>query len=426
LQKELAFVVYYHKDNKYSFNALIGALETDKIIDTIDIYLIKDKDNLISSLKSIFLGYKKIVIGFSFFTTQIWDVHELVNILKKKLQNKAVFIAGGPHPTGDPLGTLRMGFDIAIIGEGEETLIEFFHKIIKNENYRNLKGAAYLDNNGGLINMDKRKQIDLDEYPPFPIKLGRFGAIEITRGCPFLCYFCQTPYILGSYPRHRSIESICKYVEVLKKKSLTDIRFISPNAFSYGSIDGKNLNIPMLEKLLINIKEIIAPEGRIFLGSFPSEVRPEHVAKETLELILEYASNDNIIIGAQSGSQRILDLCHREHTVDDIYKAVELTLSKNIKANVDIIFGLPDETEKDISLTIKMMRDLSTMGAKIHTHSFIPLPKTPFANKNVRQIDDNIKEIIKELTSKGRAFGEWKKQEKLALKIARYFKSSKL
>ena len=426
LQKELAFVVYYHKDNKYSFNALIGALETDTIIEKIDIYLISDKEKIITDLKEIFQIYKKIVIGISFFTTQLWDVFELIKILKKKYENKTVFIAGGPHPTGDPLGTLRIGFDIVFIGEGEETLIEFFQKMIKNGNYKNTKGIAYLDDNDELILMDKRRPIELDKYPPFPIKLGRFGAIEITRGCPFFCYFCQTPYILGSYPRHRSIESICKYVKVLKKKNLTDIRFISPNAFSYGSIDGKNLNIPKLKKLLIKIKEIIAPDGRIFLGSFPSEVRPEHVVDDTIELILKYASNDNIIIGAQSGSQRILDLCHRGHTVDDVYNAVELTLSKNIKANVDIIFGLPDETKDDILLTIKMMRDLSTMGAKIHTHSFIPLPKTPFVNKNVRQINDDIKEIIKELTSKGHAFGEWKKQEKLALKIASYFKTSQL
>ena len=109
LQKELAFVVYYHNDNKYSFNALIGALETDTIIEKIDIYLISDKEKIITDLKEIFQIYKKIVIGISFFTTQLWDVFELIKILKKKYENKTVFIAGGPHPTGDPLGTLRIG-----------------------------------------------------------------------------------------------------------------------------------------------------------------------------------------------------------------------------------------------------------------------------------------------------------------------------
>ncbi|MFX1392604.1 MAG: TIGR04013 family B12-binding domain/radical SAM domain-containing protein [Promethearchaeota archaeon] len=426
MRKKIAFVVYYYKKNKYSFNALIGALESDDIIDDIDIYFIKEKEFLINKLKNILRKYEKVVLGISFFTTQLWDVYELIKTLKKKFEQKAIFIAGGPHPTGDPLGTLRMGFDIAFIGEGEESLIEFFAKIKNYEDFRDIKGIAYLDDNNNIIYTGKRNLIDLNKYPPFPIKYNRFGAIEITRGCPFFCYFCQTPYILGSYPRHRNIESICKYVRIMKKKNLTDIRFVSPNAFSYGSTDGKNLNISKLEGLIIKIKEITAPNGRIFLGTFPSEVRPEHVNEETLGLILKYASNDNIIIGAQSGSKRILDLCHRGHTVDDVFKAVELTLSKKIKANVDFIFGLPDETEEDIILTINMIKDLSKMGAKIHTHSFIPLPKTPFAKKKVSRINETIRETIKNLTSKGNAFGEWKKQEELAFKIAKYLKTKKI
>lgn len=426
MQKEIAFIIYYHKDNKYSFNALIGALETDEIIDKIEIYYIKDKDILINNVKNLLLNYKNVIIGISFFTTQLWDVYGLIKILKKEYQSKTILIAGGPHPTGDPLGTLRMGFDIAFIGEGEETLIEFFHKIKNNENFRKINGIAYLDDKQELIYTEKRNPIELDKYPPFPIMNNKFGPIEITRGCPFFCYFCQTPYILGSKPRHRSIDSICKYVKIMKEKNLTDIRFISPNAFSYGSVDGKRLNIPNLETLLFKIKEIIAPDGRLFLGSFPSEVRPEHVNEVTLDLIVKYASNDNIIIGAQSGSPNILELCHREHTVEDIYKAVELTLSKNIKANVDFIFGLPDETEEDIELTIKMIKYLSKKGARIHTHSFIPLPKTPFAKKEAARLNNKLKDLITELTSKSIAFGDWRKQENLGRKIGYYLKTGRL
>ena len=212
----------------------------------------------------------------------------------------------------------------------------------------------------------------------------------------------------------------------MKAKNLTDIRFITPNAFSYGSSDGKTVNLEKIENLLQKTNEIIKPEGRIFFGSFPSEVRPEHVNEMTLELILKYASNDNIIIGAQSGSQRILDLCHRDHTIEDVCNAVELTLSKNLKANVDFIFGLPGEKEEDVIFTINMMKDLSKKGARIHTHSFIPLPQTPFARKDVGRINKDIEKAIMELTSKGFAFGEWKKQERLAIKIGKYLKTGKL
>lgn len=426
MTKNIAFVAFYEKHNIYSFNALIGAIETVDTLKDISIYFIRGNENLISELGNILQKHDQVILGISFFTTQIWEINRLLKILRKTYGERVIYLAGGPHPTGDPRGTLTMGFDIVVIGEGEETLIELLNKIKKEEDLSKTKGIAFLNKNNDFCYTGKRRLIDLDKYPPLPTKHVRFGAIEITRGCPYLCYFCQTPYILGNNPRHRNVELICKTVKFMKSHNKVDIRFITPNAFSYGSSDGKKLNIPKLEELLTKIEEIISPNGRIFLGSFPSEVRPEHVNAETIELILKFASNDNLVIGAQSGSQRILDLCHRGHTIDHIYNAVKLTLNANLKANVDFIFGLPDELEGDVDLTIDVMNDLANMGARIHTHSFIPLPQTAFANKNINKIDKKIRIFVDKLNTKGDSYGDWKKQEKIALKIAKYFKTKKL
>ena len=333
---------------------------------------------------------------------------------------------GGPHPTGDPEGTIKMGFDIVVRGEGEETLMEILKKIDENEDYRNVKGIVFVDDKGEYRYTGQRSLINLDKYPPFAVKHNKFGPIEITRGCPFACYFCQTSYIFGTRVRHRSVENICKYVEIMKSRNLYDIRFITPNAFSYGSLDGKKLNVDALEKLLSNVREIIGSKGRIFLGTFPSEVRPEHVTGETIDLVLRYANNDNLIIGAQSGSQRILDLCHRGHTVEDIYNAVKLTLKSGLKANVDFIFGLPGETEEDVKLTIKVMNDLVKMGARIHAHTFIPLPQTPFAKAAPGKISENLKKIIEGWISRGIVYGDWRKQERIAERIAKYLRTGEL
>ncbi len=430
MKKKIAFVVYYNKKNRHSFNALVGALQTNSIFNDIDVHSMRTEEEFLTSLQNIIKNYDNIIIGFSLFTSQLWEIHSLIAKMKNKYRNiyakNIIFIAGGPHPTGDPKNTLKSGFfDVVFVGEGEETLIEFMQKVRNNKDYKDIKGIAYIDDNDKYNYTGKRTPINLNKYPPFPIKNYNFGPIEITRGCPYVCYFCQTSYIMGTSPRYRNIESICKYVRILKEQNLTDIRFITPNAFSYGSEDGKTLNIPILEELLIKIKEIVGPNGRIFLGSFPSEVRPEHVTEETLGLVLKYADNDNIIIGAQTGSQRILDMCNRGHTVEEVYKAVELTINAKLKANVDFIFGLPHENEKDILLTINVMKELVKKGARIHMHSFIPLPQTPFAMEPVSKINNSIQEAIKELISKGSAFGEWKKQEKLAIKIAKYFRDSR-
>jgi B12-binding domain/radical SAM domain protein len=209
----------------------------------------------------------------------------------------------------------------------------------------------------------------------------------------------------------------------MKTYGKTDIRFITPNAFSYGSPDGKSLNIPLLEKLLIEVSKIIKPKGKIYLGSFPSEVRPEHVTKETLGLILKYAANDNIVLGAQSGSQNVLNSCNRGHTTRDVYNAVKLTLEAGLTPNVDFIFNLPNETEEDIDLTIEFMYKISDMGAKIHSHTFMPLPLTRFAYEDVKDVDEKIIKTISKLSSKGLAYGEWKKQEKISKDISKYLKN---
>ncbi len=422
MKTNIALIFYYNRLNKNSFNSLTGALETEPDFDNLKIYFPETKNELIALPQKIIKDYNKIVIGASFFTTQLWEINEIIKKLRKRYGNKIFCLAGGPHPTGDSQTTLEMGFDLIIRGEGEETLIKLLQKLDENEDYTKIEGIGFINNKGKYSENPNRAFVNLNNYPPFGIRHNKFGPIEISRGCPFCCYFCQTPYLFGNQQRHRSIENICKYVQILKEKGIRDIRFIASDAFSYGSPDGKELNLKALEELLKNVKKIVKPKGRIFLGSFPSEVRPEHVTEETINLVSEYTDNDNLIIGAQSGSQRVLDFCHRGHTVQDIYNAVILTIKAGLKANVDFIFGLPGETKEDVELTLKVIQDLIKIKAKIHAHTFMPLPQTPFAKMPAGKIDKSIYLMLKKLAPQKVVYGSWEKQVRLARKIENYFK----
>jgi B12-binding domain/radical SAM domain protein len=426
MTKNTALVVLYNKLHKNSFNALIGALEVDEYFDNFPIYFANKKD--IFNLEGILKRYDRVVIAISFFTTELWKTYDLINELKAKYQNyrdKIIYLAGGPHPTGDPKGTLKLGFDVVCIGEGEETFPEFIKAVSEDNDYKKVKGIAYLEDDKFTFT-GKRKPIDLNKYPPFAVKHNRFGHIEITRGCPYGCYFCQTPRIFGKQVRHRSIKNICRYVEVMAERNLKDIRFITPNAFGYGSKDGKTLNIDKIEKLLENIREILGRDGRIFFGTFPSEVRPEHVNDETVDLILRYADNKSLVIGAQSGSDRVLELCNRGHTVEDVYNAVKIAIKKGVSVSLDFIFGLPGETKEDIDKTIKVMRDFIKMGAKIHAHTFMPLPQTPFAKAKPGKVDRRIIMAVRHEIPKGIVYGTWHNQQILAEKIAKYLQNGEL
>ncbi|MCY3024659.1 MAG: TIGR04013 family B12-binding domain/radical SAM domain-containing protein, partial [Planctomycetota bacterium] len=233
-------------------------------------------------------------------------------------------------------------------------------------------------------------------------------------GCNFACAFCQTSHLLGARPRHRSVEQLVKHVETMRRNGLRDVRLLSPDAFSYGSPDGKQLNLAALDALLAGLRRVLGQDGRLFVGSFPSEARPEHVTAETLGLVRRYANNDKIVIGAQSGSERTLELCHRGHNVDDVLSAVTLTLKAGLQANVDFILGLPGETDDDMDRTAAAIEKLAAMGARIHAHYFMPLPQTGFAGRRPSRLSRRLEKTVNRLVGRGHVYGEWQAQEKVA------------
>jgi B12-binding domain/radical SAM domain protein len=279
-------------------------------------------------------------------------------------------------------------------------------------------GIAFRDGGGEVHFTDPRPPIELDAFPPFPLRRRRIvGPIEITRGCPFVCGYCQTSHLFGTRPRHRSVETIARFAGVIRERKLRDVRVITPNAFAYGSPDGRTLNLPALESLLTTLRHTLGADGRLFFGTFPSEVRPEHVNDTTLELVKQYANNDSLLIGAQSGSQRLLEHCGRGHRVDDIFAAASRTLAAGLKPLVDFIFGLPSETREDLHCTIEVIRELARMGAVIHAHTFLPLPQTRFAGEPAGRIHGRLRPVIKELIRNGSLFGVWDQQEREARRI---------
>jgi B12-binding domain/radical SAM domain protein len=215
--------------------------------------------------------------------------------------------------------------------------------------------------------------------------------------------------------RHRSVENIIEWVEVSHRHDKSHIRFITPDAFMYGS-DGGQPRLDLLEEMLRGVNAVVGKKNT-YLGSFPSEVRPESVSREAVELVRRFATNDNIFIGAQSGSQRMLDLAHRGSTVEDICRAVEITIEAGITANVDFIFGMPGENEDDRERTREVIEDLAGLGARIHSHTFLPLAGTPWEDAPPGRIDPETLQLLEHLTGKGQHFGQWRRQQSAAKAI---------
>ena len=147
-------------------------------------------------------------------------------------------------------------------------------------------------------------------------------------------------------------------------------------------------------------------------------MRPEHVTPEALALLKRYVHNDNLIIGGQSGSERVLQEMHRGHDVETVVRAASLAVEQGFVPNVDFILGLPGESSEDIQATLALMRRLADLGAKVHGHTFMPLPGTPYRDAPPGAVDDDTRRELDRLASQGRLYGHWKQQVQLAQGIA--------
>ncbi|BBL65897.1 TIGR04013 family B12-binding domain/radical SAM domain-containing protein [Methanosarcina mazei] len=368
----------YSKKNSYSFAVLSPVLPeagfTDSPVDGIMIY--------------------------SFTTRQAAKVFKEVENAGKD----SIFIAGGPHPSGCPEETLKY-FDYVVIGEGEETLPELVRVLQKKGDPGEVRGIAYKNPDTGRITLTpERPHVNLDSYPCFNPKKLR-APIEISRGCPWGCKYCQTPRLFGREVRHRSIDSILKNAQ-----HYNDLRFIASNAFAYGS-DGIHPRFDKVEKLLSALHKL--PDKKIFFGTFPSEVRPEFVTEESVELVRKYCANDSLSLGAQSGSDRILKEIRRGHTVEDSISAVECCLEHDIMPAVDFIFGLPTETEEDQEKSLELVRWICEKGGTVRAHYMTTLPGTPYASSVPSEVSGRVRRELGKLALGGKLTGYWEKHRKV-------------
>jgi len=390
------------RGNRHTLPRLLGIIEGEGL--NADFHV-----QLGNSVKEIIqlVGEEKAIIAFSFMTLFLMDVKAEVERLRKSLGENVLIIAGGPHAAGDPQGTLRLGFDYVFAGEADQTFPAFLRQ--------------YLDEKipETLIITGEKGSCPLGAHPPFSLEHRFFAPIEVTRGCLYNCDFCQTPRIFGHRLRHRKISDFSELVKKAYPIGYRQITFITSNAFSYGAGDSRETNLTAIEELLIGCLDSGALG--VHFGCYPSEVRPDWVNPEVLQLVKKYCRNQTIVLGAQSGSDSILSTLHRGHTAEQGMAAARLIHQFGFMPHVDFVFGFPDESIEDRQLSISMVnRMIDDYGAKIHAHVFMPLPGTPLLQKNPSRLDPGTKNVLLAWEKRGKLDGWWKDQEGIGWKIVEW------
>ena len=377
------------KTNKHSIRALLAAYE--KWFPEKDYYVLTPQDAF------EFLEEDDLAL-FSFLTGTSSAYIDYVTRLKAKLP-KINTVCGGAHASARSKDMLKY-FDGVCTGEGEESI-------------RDIIDLAHSGRVEGIIT--GKKVLNLDEYRVFPRKMVSLGPIEIVRGCPSGCAYCQTPQLFRGKLRHRSIDFIVEEIKfALSRKGFADVRFIAPDASSYQY--NKGINLEAIESLLYNVRNTIGNKGKLFYGTFPSELDPSGVSKELVDLLVKYCDNKQIVLGLQSASHDMQKIMHRRSGLAETENAIELFLDKNFEIVVDLIFGLPYETEETYEETYKFIEKWKGR-VTIHSHPFDPLPGSKWQYEKATEVPAKLVKAVKSLEGIGRVFGRVTKDKEKVCRI---------
>ncbi len=408
----VAIVFDIRKKNFYSLTSLIATIDEDANLKDLDQIITEDLSS--NDIKSLLKKYTKLIIAYSFRTSQLEEIYAKMKTFYTSLStdeiHRVIFIAGGSHPTGDPLTTLKFGFDFSFIGEAEYSLPFFLKSFLEKEDIYKTPGIAFLENETTVSYTSRPPPIILDDYPFLSKKRKLYPPLEITRGCAFGCTFCQVPMLFKHRIRHRSPEIIIDMVKWMVTERLNDIRFITPNSFGYMSKSARSVNQEGIMQLLEGLRSIKGIRN-IFYGTFPGEVRPETVSEDLLTKIKPLIANRRISIGLQSGSNKVLREIRRGHTVEEAVSAIDVLLGTGFTPVVDIIIRLPGATEDDEEQTIQIIENLVQKQAIIRAHVFMPLPGTALADSIYQPIFPDIRKRLGRLSTIGKIEGNWNQQE---------------
>lgn len=277
---------------------------------------------------------------------------------------------------------LDKGADFVLLGEAEMTLLELVNALESgDESFEKIQGLAYKrERDGEVIETPRRSVIrDLDSLPmpawdlvdinPYRhswLKSEGYFSINIgtTRGCPYKCNWCAKP-IYGNRYNSRSPQHVVNELKYLKQ------------AFGFEHVWFCDDIFGLKPGWLNEFADLVEKEGLKF--KFKIQSRADLLLKEDNIKALARAGCDNVWIGAESGSQKILDAMDKGITIQQIREATHLLKKQGIKPSFFIQFGYPGETREDIASTISMINSL--LPYSIGVSVSYPLPGTVFYEK---------------------------------------------
>jgi len=298
-------------------------------------------------------------------------------------QDCELLISGGPLPTSNPEGFLQ-DFDVVVMGEGEETMLELVRNFENGSDLSNIRGIAYKDNCKVKITPRREFIKEIDSIP-FPARdlfdnrsykdyySRRFGytitPIMTTRGCPYNCDFCSRP-VFGETYRARSPRNVVDEIEEVVSLGYDRIWF-ADDCFTLGR-----------SRLMGICDEMIRRRFRI---GWECLSRVDSIDLEVADK-MKRAGCVRVFFGIESGNNSILTLMNKKATIEQARDAVGLAKLSGVEVGAFFIIGYLGETNETILDTVRFASSLP-LDYLSFTLPY-PIPGTPLFERVKDQMLD--------------------------------------
>lgn len=316
------------------------------------------------------------------FSSQSMSVHRAARLVKS-LSPSAKVVVGGAHASSVPHEVLKdENVDLAVIGEGEQTMIELAKALEEGESVNGIGGIAFREKGRVVVNERERFIDDLDSIP-FPswdllpmeeylkskrghsvvVKRRPFFSVITSRGCPLHCIFCSIHDVWGYRWRARSAENVVDEIEALVYRfGVREIRFEDDNL----SLDKKRMR---------RICDCILERGIDIAWSVPNGIAIWTLDKPLIQKMAESGCY-SLCFGIESGDQWVRNkLIGKPINLNHARKVIRWCKEAGIWTSGYFIVGLPYENEKTFRKTLNVAKELDLDGSSFFIAT--PLPGAP-------------------------------------------------
>ncbi|HEY2290258.1 MAG TPA: radical SAM protein [Thermoanaerobaculia bacterium] len=301
-----------------------------------------------------------------------------------------MIIMGGEHVTALPEHSLTdcPAIDVAVLGEGEETLVDLVDAYRTGRDLDTVRGIVFRRGDA-LVNTATRPRIrTLDEIPEpdwslFPVEeymrnevtfgpnLGRCMPVLASRGCPYQCTFCSSPQMWTTFWGVRQPEQVVAEIK----------RYIE----QYGAknFDFYDLTMIIRKDWIKKFCQLLIDEGLKITWQLPSGTRSEAIDAEISQLL--YTSGCRTICYApESGSVEELNRIRKKVKPDVMLASMREAVANGISIKANVLFGLPGQTWLDVRETFRFIYRMARIGVEsIGAYAFSPYPGTELFRKLV-------------------------------------------